>query len=421
MRSISLAIGLLVGLSCSAFGQGAQQAASVPGSLGQASYDPDIFNVRSFGAAGNGQTDDSAAIASAAAAAVANSLRGQQSALYFPAGTYRLVTALPTWTVPISVFGEGQERSVIRVDPAFSGDVFSWSDVWMANNYGPRADTISPLTTQKAGVEVKGIRITGNRTSANLQNAFVFYDRADQVFMRDVDVFDLTGRALYSGVLRRTTQSYMRESHFNSLRFVRCGSAGAAAVVDFDSHGNGDTTNEISIDGLDIVAPGGVGLLLHSSSSKKAIGLMKFARLHVDGQGGGGAAALVHVGDAAFAGNSNIDFVQTELINPPAGFAAIRFTAQSVATAPFQVRLQGRIGGEAADGKGIVIDAGRILSFDLSELHTRDVNVTVASSKTVRGPIVLDGHGQEASWTRSIDPSSVANVERPVPHALQQF
>jgi hypothetical protein len=49
------------------------------------------------------------------------------------------------------------------------------------------------------------------------------------------------------------------------------------------------------------------------------------------------------------------------------------------------------------------------------------VNVTVASSKTVRGPIVLDGHGQEASWTRSIDPSSAANVERPIPHTFQQF
>jgi hypothetical protein len=313
MRSIRLAIGLLLGLSGGAFGQAAQPAASVPGSPGQASYDPDIFNVRSFGAAGNGQTDDSAAIASAAAAAVANSQHGQPSALYFPAGAYRLVATLPLWTAPISVFGDGQEWSEIRVDRAFSGDVFSWSEVWAANNYG--ADTISPLTTQKAGVEVKGIRITGNRTSANVQNAFVFYDRADQIFMQDVDVFDLTGRALYSGVSRTKPQAYMRESRFNSLRFVRCGSA-SAAVVDFDSQGSGDTTNEISIDGLDIVAPGGVGLLLHSSSSTTGVRQMKFARLHVDGLGGGGAAALLQVGDASFAGNNNIDFVQTELINP---------------------------------------------------------------------------------------------------------
>jgi hypothetical protein len=52
-------------------------------------------------------------------------------------------------------------------------------------------------------------------------HAFVFYDRADQIFMQDVDVFDLTGRALYSGVLRRTTQSFMR----NRIS-TACGSSG---------------------------------------------------------------------------------------------------------------------------------------------------------------------------------------------------
>ena len=411
MRSMTLALGLWLGLCCGTFGQAVHQ----PG-VGQAYYDPDLFSVRSFGAAGDGQTDDSSAIASAASAAVANSLRGQPSALYFPSGTYRLVKALPTWSVPISVFGDGQERSVIRVDPGFSGDVFSWSEVWAANNYG--TDTISPLTTQKAGVEVRGIRITGTRTSANVQNAFVFYDRADFVFMQDVDVFDLTGRALYSGVSRREPKAFMRESHFNSLRFVRCGSADAA-VVDFDSQGNGDSTNEISIDGLDIIAPGGVGLILHSNGGGPRS--MRFVRLRVDGQGGGGTAALVDVGRTAQISSSNIDFEQTELLNPPAGFAAIHLTAANLRLAPIWFRLQGKIGGEAANGKGIVVDAGRLLSFDLTELHTRDVNVTIASSQTVGGPIIFDGHGQEGSWTRSIDPSSVANVKRPVPHTLQQF
>jgi Pectate lyase superfamily protein len=85
MRFMTLALGLWLGLCGSSFGQ----AIHAPGSLGQTYYDPDLFNVRNFGAAGDGQTDDSAAIASAAAAAVTNSLRGQPSALYFPAGTYR--------------------------------------------------------------------------------------------------------------------------------------------------------------------------------------------------------------------------------------------------------------------------------------------------------------------------------------------
>jgi hypothetical protein len=88
----------------------------------------------------------------------------------------------------------------------------------------------------------------------------------------------------------------MRESHFNGRRFVRCGSAGVAAV-DFDSQGGGRGTNEISIDGLDILAPGGVGLMIHSNGHGQ--GGMKFVRLRVDGPGGGGTAALVEVGPTA--------------------------------------------------------------------------------------------------------------------------
>jgi len=85
----------------------------------------------------------------------------------------------------------------------------------------------------------------------------------------------------------------MRESHFNSLRFVRCGSADAAAV-DFNSQGNGPGTNEISVDGLDIIAPGGVGLILHNNGGLSGPGSMRFVGLHVDGQGGG-TATLVEV------------------------------------------------------------------------------------------------------------------------------
>jgi hypothetical protein len=76
------------------------------------------------------------------------------------------------------------------------------------------------------------------------------------------------------------------------------------------------------------------------------------------------------------------------------------------------------IGGGLPNGKGIVIDAGSNLFFDLRGIHTFDLNVVVASSATVAGPIVMDGHGQENSWTRAVDPSSAANVTKPV---LQQF
>ena len=128
----------------------------------------------------------------------------------------------------------------------------------------------------------------------------------------------------------------------------------------------------------------------------------------------------MQVGDASLDGNiNNTDFARTELINPYPGHAAIHFAAPNPTVAPYQVRLQGRIEGGAGSGKGIVIDAGRSLFFDLDDLHTADVNVTVA--KSAGEPIVLDGHGQEVGWTRAIDPASVVKVKRPVPNTLQQF
>src|SRR5262245_7684721 len=96
--------------------------------LGQASDRSAIFNVRNYGAKGDAATDDSVAIASAAAAAAATAANGRLASLYFPSGVYRLVAARPAFTAPVSVLGDGHAQSVILVDTAFSGDVFSWSD-----------------------------------------------------------------------------------------------------------------------------------------------------------------------------------------------------------------------------------------------------------------------------------------------------
>jgi hypothetical protein len=59
MRSMTLVLGLWLGLCWGTFGQTIHE----PGGVRQTYNDPDLFNVRRFGAAGDGQTDDSAAIA----------------------------------------------------------------------------------------------------------------------------------------------------------------------------------------------------------------------------------------------------------------------------------------------------------------------------------------------------------------------
>ena len=67
---------------------------------------------------------------------------------------------------------------------------------------------------------------------------------------------------------------------------------------------------------------------------------MRFVGLHVDGQGGG-TATLVEVGPTTLGVNGNIDFERTVLLNPPAGSAAIHFTAVDLPHSPFGIRLQG--------------------------------------------------------------------------------
>jgi hypothetical protein len=93
-------------------------------------------------------------------------------------------------------------------------------------------------------IDAKGIRIVGNRATANVQNAFVFYDRAEghrryrsewpgAVFRRVAQVISV----LHAGIaLQRPAVRPVRECRSCRSRFR--------------SQGSG--TNEISIDGLDI-------------------------------------------------------------------------------------------------------------------------------------------------------------------------
>src|SRR5260221_9829705 len=93
----------------------------------QAGADRDVHNVRDYGAKGDGRTDDSPAIAAAASAAAAAADQRRSAVLFFPAGIYRLVNALPTVLAPVSLLGDGHAQPVLRIDSEFSGDAFSWS------------------------------------------------------------------------------------------------------------------------------------------------------------------------------------------------------------------------------------------------------------------------------------------------------
>ncbi len=64
---------------------------------------PNWFNVKDYGALGDGTTDDRAAINLAISAAIT----AGEGVLYFPAGSYLVTAALTTITVPLLVMGDG--------------------------------------------------------------------------------------------------------------------------------------------------------------------------------------------------------------------------------------------------------------------------------------------------------------------------
>jgi len=344
-----------------------------------------------------GQRDASPALASVVAAANAKTSKGEPACIYIPPGIYRVVTPPPQLVGAGCVVGDGPSQSVLSIDPQFKGDLFAWSEAWFPKMPGPT---------------VTGLKIRGNRTARNLQNALVFYDRNDQVYLENIDILDLHGRALYSGVTQTVTQAYMRESHMRSLRFFGDG-APDVPVVEFNSQGTGDTdaTNEIRMSQVDIFGSFGPSFVIRNNGSG-AVRNIAVDGLRIEGtQNGAVSADLLTIGDPVMRGNvNNILLTGLELIDPYARYAAIRLTAPQTVAAPYQITVQGFIGGGMPNGQGLRIDAGRTSVFRFSGIHTTDTNVVIGPGVS---EVVLDGGGQEIHWTYKIDPTSLSGLRVP--------
>ena len=364
----------------------------------------DRLNMLNYASAGTqvdrqGKVDASVALVNVIKAANAKTAKGEPACVYIPAGIYRIVTPPPPFEGAGCVVGDGPSQTTIAIDSKFKGDLFSWSEAWLGK--------------KRAGPMVTGIKVRGNKLATKIQNAFVFYDRNDEVLMENVDVIDLHGRALFSGITKNVPQAYMRESRFRSLRFFGDGAPGVP-VVEFNSQGpkEADATNEIRMSQIDIYAARGPSFVIRNNGSA-TIRDFSIDAMRIEGSENGTTAAdLLTIGDPKMAGGvNNISFSNLELIDPYPGFAALRLTAAPGAVAPYQITVNGMIGGGLPRGEGLRIDAGRTSVFRFSGIHTNGTNVVIGRGVT---QIVLDGGGQEAHWTYRIDPSSAGALHFPV-------
>lgn len=373
-----------------------------------------VLNVRSFGAAGDGVTDDTAAFAAAIRQVNARLATGSPASLYIPAGVYYLngTAPLPTFTRGGSLIGDGAHKTYIKLGPSYSGDVFSWSEAWMFNAY---ISTSLAVSSDQAGPSIRDLSILGSRSYTNQQNAFVFYDRDDFINMKDVQVYFLNGRGLYIGVAKNVPgHAYVRESRFSRVLFWQCGMP-LVPAVEINSVGSptDDATNELSFYGLDVIGPIGPGLVIHNANSGPGVRLIRFFGLRVEGGGPGETGDLLDIGDSTSAGNvNNVQIYGFEANGAPSGSAAVRLAASSAASQPYNILLDGTI--PSSNGDGVDVNAGRQVRIHLADDYTPSgYGVTIGPQGLVGGNIEVSGDGAETGWSYKIDPTSTLAIRTP--------
>ncbi len=312
------------------------------------------------------------------------------------------------------ITGDGPEQTTFVLDASFAGDLFSWSDPWTTAGYGFLNQTIS--FGAKAGPIARGFDVVGNRAATGQQNALLFYDHADLAKVEDIDVNTLPGRALYSGVMKNDTSAYLRESRFSRIRAFNSGAAGVP-VIEFTSQGTGDASNEVDLSDVDEYGSYGPSFVIRSATA--VIRDFKIDRLRIEGKENNPAnvaADLLDIGDPSMAGQvQGIGLNGLELIDPYGGYAGIRTTSKTAATEPYNIVVNGSVGGGAMQpgATGISADAGRSMAFHFPQMASSGPNVNVGATGYVGIPIVFDGLGLETGWSYVIASTAAPVMAKP--------
>ena len=127
------------------------------------------FNVKDYGAIGNGIADDAMAIQNAMAAATA----AGGALVFFPHGTYLVNsgTGFSTSSSGVTIQGEGSNASQISIGSSFTGtSLFTWT-----GNYGGVRDLsiIGSSTTTTSNPAAHGVTVSGGQTFRVVSSTFL--------------------------------------------------------------------------------------------------------------------------------------------------------------------------------------------------------------------------------------------------------
>jgi hypothetical protein len=333
----------------------------------------------------NYSTDDSAAFKAAVDAANVVSNAGGRACVYIPPGIYGLrAETIPIFAKNGCVYGNGSQQSVMVMDPGYSGDIWSWSNAWIGTtHHAGTIDNIAVNTNQ--GPSIQGLSIRGDKSSANTQNAMMFYDRNDDAYINDVTVYSLPGRCLSVGEVLNGSIAYMRESFIPSLGCFKTGTSALPAVeLKNASTGQGP----LHIGRLSIYGSPGKSLHIHNGIRDVSI-----SQLRVEGVLNGLGDHLVQIADATDTLNTyQIRIAQLRMTNVPPTKAGLVVVANGASAMPYNISVaNGTISGGYNWGKGIDIQAGRNINLEFYEIASPNTNVTVAAAPATAEYVRVNG------------------------------
>lgn len=184
-----------------------------------------VFNVKDYGALGDGTTNDHTAIAAAITAA--NAAGG--GTVYFPAGTYLVDGSLGAAATNITIKGDGMFLSKIKLKNSGNAHVFDISgSKWRFENIGIDGNRANNTSGH-------GIRIAG-----------------DHHIMRSVYIHDTVG---YGVACAQSDSTSLRYADFNHVLIVNAGTDGID-IKDKDSANVGNRLTNILVLGWDASASG---------------------------------------------------------------------------------------------------------------------------------------------------------------------
>lgn len=196
------------------------------------------LDVRAFGAKGDGVTDDTAAIASAIAAAEA----AGAGTVYFPAGTYKVAgsgSTIFTITKPLQITGDGYSSQIlVATGVPNTRDVFTYAPATQSDATFPLFRAFR-IVGQSAGVGRYGINFKPSVTST-----FVRRFGVERVWTENLSSFGVYVDGSVAGALSVFT-SWIRDCQFNgngfggvdvkdSIHVENCVLAGTGYAVDVD-------------------------------------------------------------------------------------------------------------------------------------------------------------------------------------------